>query len=611
MRTRPALLSLIAVLLACATTGPQELSRVRSESAPHAPAAAPVQPGPPSANDHPGAAIPADTLPHLGVAEGRQGAVSAAEPLAAAVGLQVLKDGGNAIDAAVAIGFALAVTHPTAGNIGGGGFMVIRQADGTPHAIDYRETAPAAASPDMYLDAQGQPTKDSVIGARAAGIPGTVAGFALVHARFGQLPWTRLLQPAIDLAESGHRIDGTHAKALAHAVGRMREEKQSVSIPYFTRPDGSPLQPGERWRQPDLARTLKRIAEGGARAFYTGPFAAALARQVRDFGGLWSSEDLAHYQPKERTPLVFDYRGHRIISMPPPSAGGVVLRQLLAASELLHIADYPYRSVTAQHLYLEASRRAYADRNFLLGDPDYVRVPTAELTALPYIEARIASVDLHHATPSSEVNPGLAPLQDRESHDTTHYSVVDRFGNAVANTYTLNTSFGSKLLIPGTGILLNNEMDDFAAKPGEANVYGLVQGQNNRIEPGKRMLSSMTPTVIEKDGQLRAVLGTPGGPTITTTVAQITRALIDYDRPLWEAVEAPRLHHQWQPDQVFAEQDTEPAILDGLRALGHTVVLSPFGPIGHANCIEVVPGSGVLRAVADVTRGKGGAALSY
>ena len=610
MRTPILLLSLAAGLVACATTCPKEPhSRTSVIAAPAAPPAAPPTLATPAA---PIAAVAAaSSVPRLGVAEGENGAVSVAEPLAATIGLDVLKEGGNAVDAAVAIGFALAVTHPTAGNIGGGGFMVLRSADGSHHAIDYREAAPAAASADMYLDAQGTPTKDSVIGARAAGIPGTVAGLALAHRKFGQLPWARLLQPAITLARKGHRLDSNHAKSLSYAVMRMRSEGLTVSVPYFSRPDGTALQPGDLWQQADLARTLQLIADGGPQAFYQGPFAAALARQVRDFGGIWSADDLAKYQPKERAPLAFDYLGHRIVAMPPPSAGGVVLQQILTASELLHIGQLPYRSVGAEHLYLEAARRAYADRNYLLGDPDFVDVPTAQLTARAYIAERMANIDPQHATPSDQVNPGLPPQRLQESHDTTHYSVVDRLGNAVANTYTLNTSFGSKLLIPGTGVLLNNEMDDFAAKPGEANVYGLVQGQNNRIEPGKRMLSSMTPTIVEKDGKLRAVVGTPGGPTITTTVAQIVRALVDHRRPLWEAVEAPRLHHQWQPDQVFVEASTEATLVEGLEALGHKVVRSPYGPIGHANCIEVVPENGKLRAVADVTRGKGGAALAY
>lgn len=546
-----------------------------------------------------------------GVAVGTQGAVSAAEDLAANVGLRILQQGGNAIDAAVAVGFAMAVTHPTAGNLGGGGFMVVRLASGDVVAIDYRETAPAAATPDMYLDEKGEPTDESVIGPKAAGIPGTVAGLALAHARFGSLPFKTLVEPAIALARYGHPLDENHAGRLDYAVKRMRMVGQDSSSLYYTKSDGSPLHAGDLWKQPELAATLQVIADGGADAFYRGPFAARFADGVRKLGGIWTAEDLATYKARERAPLSFEYLGHRVHSMPLPSAGGIVLRQVLGGSEVLHMANYPFLSPEAEHLFIEATRRAYADRNMLLGDPDFVQVPVAELTSMPYIESRMATVDPKHATPSSEVRPGLVPNGREESHETTHYSVVDKWGNAVANTYTLNTGFGAKVIVPGTGILLNNEMDDFAVKPGDANVYGLVQGRNNRVQPGKRMLSSMTPTIIEKDGQLRAVLGTPGGPTITNTVAQITRAIIDYGKPLDVAVRAPRVHHQWFPDQVFVEPDTPQSLIEGLEAMGHKVVVSSYGPMGHANCIEVDPQTRGYRAVADVTRGKGGAARAY
>jgi gamma-glutamyltranspeptidase/glutathione hydrolase len=537
-----------------------------------------------------------------GVAVGTQGAVVSAESHASRVGLEVLRDGGNAVDAAVAVGFALAVTHPSAGNIGGGGFMVIRMADGTSTCIDYRETAPSRARADMYLDAQGNPTRDSVLGARAAAIPGTVAGLALAHQRFGGRKWSALLQPAITLANKGHIIDKHHEAQLARAVEAMREAGFERSAKYYLDPQGRPIKAGQRWMQPELGRTLLMIAEHGPQGFYHGLFARKLAAGVQSLGGIWSVDDLQTYRAVEREPIGFDYRGHRIISMPPPSAGGVVLRQILGASELYKIGRYPWHSIQEIHLYVEAARRSYADRNFWLGDPDFVSIPIKDLTDMAYIAARMRDIDPQKATPSERVAAGRLPA---ESPETTHYSIVDRAGNAVSNTYTLNTGFGSKQVVPGTGILLNNEMDDFAAKPGQPNTYGLVQGDRNRIEPGKRMLSSMTPTIVVKDGQLRAVLGTPGGSTITTTVVQLIRNLIDYQMPLDEAVRAPRIHHQWQPDQIIIESALSESVMDGLQALGHRVVISDQGRIGRAMCIEVDPETPEFRAVADITRGSG------
>ncbi|MDH5671516.1 MAG: gamma-glutamyltransferase [Myxococcales bacterium] len=558
-------------------------------------------------------ATPARRLPNHdpanepGVAVGIHGAVSSAEGHASRIGLDVLKRGGNAVDAAVAVGLALAVTHPTAGNLGGGGFMILRTAKGERVAIDYRETAPLAAHADMYLKSDGEVGNDSVLGPRAAGIPGTVAGLGLAHARHGSLPWSELVAPALALARDGHTIDARHAESMARAVKRMRDAGFEATAKLFE-VEGKALAEGALWKQPELAQTLGEIASGGAEAFYQGPLAERIVKGVEQLGGIFSLEDLARYRAVIREPIVFDYRGYTIISMPPPSAGGVVLRQILAASELLKIESHPWRSAAAHHLYVEASRRAYADRNYLLGDPDFADVPTAALTDLDYIKKRMANIDATRATPSSEIDGGN-PLAG-ESHETTHYSVVDEAGNAVSNTYTLNTGFGAKVAIPGTGILLNNEMDDFAAKPGSPNTYGLIQGKQNRIEPGKRMLSSMTPTIIEHGGELRAVLGTPGGPTISTTVVQIARALIDYGKPLHEAVAAARIHHQWMPDRVLVEPGAEAELRSGLEALGHQVAESRWGSIGHANCIEVDPDTRGFRAVADVAR-KGGEALAY
>jgi gamma-glutamyltranspeptidase/glutathione hydrolase len=540
------------------------------------------------------------------VAVGTRGAVASAEANASRVGLDVLRRGGNAVDAAVAIGFALGVTHPSAGNIGGGGFMLIRLADGRTRALDYRERAPGAARRDMYLGADGKPDTRSRVGALAAGIPGDVAGLAWAHEQHGSLPWAELVRPAIALARDGWALDRFHADDLAKAAAAMRAAGFPGSAALFERADGTPYAAGDVWRQPELAATLERIASGGAAAFYRGALAERMVREVRAQGGIWTLEDLAAYRAVEREPIAFEYRGHEIHSMPPPSAGGIVLRQVLAGADALQLERLPWGSPERVHLYVETLRRAYLDRNHLIGDPDFVAVPLATLLDPAYGAARVRDVDPEHATPSSALNPGApAPA---ESHETTHFSVADGTGMAVANTYTLNGGFGAKLVIAGTGVILNNEMDDFTAKVGAPNMFGLVQGEQNAIQPGKRMLSSMTPTIITRGGKLRAVLGSPGGPTITTTVAQIAMQLLDYERALPQAVREPRIHHQGLPDRVLAEQGASPELLEGLRARGHDVMLLPS--IGHANCIEVDPQSGELRAVADVAR-DGGKALAY
>jgi gamma-glutamyltranspeptidase/glutathione hydrolase len=559
----------------------------------------------PAAEVNPGRSLPARDPSDEGTAVGTLGAVSSAEANASEVGLQILKRGGNAVDAGIAVAFALAVTHPSAGNLGGGGFMVVRMADGRIAALDYREVAPGAASRDMYLDDKGDPGRRSVDGAKAAGIPGTVAGMELAHARFGTIPWAELVAPAIRLAREGHTLDSFHAEDLENGVGRMMKIGMADSAAIYRKADGTSFAAGEIWKQPDLARTLEAVA-GSPRNFYEGPLAEDMASKVRALGGIWSAADLKGYKAIARDPIVFDYRGHQIVTMPPPSAGGVVLRQLLAASEILEIYRKPWHSVDEIHLYVEAARRTYADRNFLLGDPAFVEIPMARLLDPAYLRGRLADVDLNKATPSSKVGAGLPA--GKESLQTTHFSVVDKAGNAVANTYTLNTSFGAKVVIPGTGVLLNNEMDDFAVKPGSPNTYGLVQGEQNKIAPGKRMLSSMTPTIVVKDGQLRAVVGTPGGSTISTTVTQIVRALIDYGVTLDLAVKAPRVHHQWMPDRITTEPTLEPAIVEGLKARGHEIAEWPS--IGHANCIEVDPATKGYRAVADVGR-DGGKAVAY
>lgn len=604
--------SLGLALLAChgstpAGTSPASGPSAASASAPEPVTAAAVAAAP---------ALPSSSEP--AVAVGTHGAVSSAEAAASDVGVAILKRGGNAVDAAVAVGFALGVTHPAAGNIGGGGFMVMRFPDGTATTIDYREVAPHAASRDMYLDASGQVTKDGRIGPRAAGVPGVVAGLWLAHSKYGKLPWADVVAPAIALARDGSTLDSFHADDMKGVVGRITEYTKDPNLKNpalqaalkstlatFTKPDGSVYAAGEVWRQPDLARTLEVISKGGAQAFYEGAFAKDLASRVHQMGGLWTADDLAKYRALVREPVRFTYRGYEIVTMPPPSAGGVVLRQILAAAETLELYKLDWDSTERIHLYVEALRRTYADRNELIGDPDFVKVPLAEMLDTKYVAKRMAGIDPKHATPSSEIRAGL---QLRESEHTTHFSVVDASGLAVANTYTLNAGFGAKVAVPGTGLILNNEMDDFTSKVGSPNMFGLVQGPQNGIEPGKRMLSSMSPTILSKDGKLRAVVGSPGGPTITTTVAQIVMQLIDHGRTLEQAVNAPRVHHQWLPDQIMHEASLPASTVTELEAMGHKLV--QWERIGHANCIEVDPKSSALIAVADVKR-DGGKASAY
>jgi gamma-glutamyltranspeptidase/glutathione hydrolase len=519
------------------------------------------------------------------------------------------------------VAFALGVTYPSAGNIGGGGFLLVRLPAGSSSAIDYREVAPAAARRDMFLDARGEVTDRGQVGPLAAGIPGVVAGLALAHARWGSVPWAELCAPAIALARDGARLDAFQVRDLALGTGWMHEyagyldetagqdsaarelrAALTATLATFEKTPGEGYAEGDVWRQPALAETLAAIAEGGPAAFYTGPLAQRMADGVRAMGGIWAAEDLARYRPAERAPVRFVYHGHEVISMPPPSSGGIVLAQILTAADQLGLARLDYDSPERIHLYLEVLRRTFAERNRWAGDPDFVAVPWAELLDPERTARRIADIDPEHATPSLEITGGGSIA---ESRHTTHFSIVDASGLAVANTFTLNTDFGALVQIPGTGVTLNNEMDDFAARPGAPNMAGLVQGEPNAIEPGKRMASSMSPTIVVRDGHVRAVLGSPGGPTITTTVAQILMQLIDHGRTLREAVAAPRIHNQWLPDESLYESAVSETLLAALRSKGHR--LTPEASIGHANCIERDPTSGELRAVADVKRGGGGA----
>ena len=493
------------------------------------------------------------------------GMVVSAETLASNVGVQILKKGGNAVDAAVAVGLALAVTYPEAGNLGGGGFLLLRLADGRTTAIDFRETAPAKATRNMYLDRNGNPTAASRVGYRAVGVPGTVAGLALAQQRYGRLKWRDVVAPALSLAENGFPVTDYLARTLKYskALAGFAESRR-----VFQR-RGRPYIEGELFRQPDLAATLRRLREKGPREFYEGQTAALIARDMTAHGGLITREDLRGYKPAERVPLRGTYRGYDILTMPPPSSGGICLLEMLNILEPHDIKTLGYGSSDADHLLVESMRRAFADRAELIGDPAFVKTPARGLSSKAYAATRARTIDPSHATPSKEVGVGNpAPY---ESQQTTHYSVVDAMGNAVSCTYTLNNSFGSGVTATGTSILLNNEMDDFAAKPGTANGFGLVQGERNAITPGKRPLSSMTPTILTKNGKLFLVIGSPGGPTIITTVLQVIVNVIDHGMSLPRAIAAGRIHHQWLPDSIDTEEFTVPKdVRTALESRGHT-----------------------------------------
>ena len=553
---------------------------------------------------------PAPRLPVIPPAQGvlaKNGMVVAQESRAARIGADILARGGNAVDAAVAVGFAMAVTYPRAGNIGGGGFMVIHLANyrnlgNRDVAIDYRETAPAAATATMFLDAQGNPDpKKSRDSGLAIGVPGTVAGLALAHAKYGSGKFTLadLLAPAIKLAQEGFRVEDDLADSLPPAGERLARWPSTASILLY---GGTPLREGDRLLQFDLADTLRAIAQRGPQAFYTGEIAARIARAVQAAGGVMTAEDLARYQAIERVPVRGNYRGYDVVSMPPPSSGGVCLIEMLNILEGYDLAKLG-AGVESFHAMIEAMKRAYADRAVFLGDPDSVKIPVAGLTSKKYAASLRAQIG-PRATPATEVHPGHPP--GVEGRNTTHFSVIDRDGNAVSNTYTLNFSYGVGLIADGTGVLLNNELDDFTAKPGAANAYGLVGFDSNLPGPNKRPLSSMSPTIVLKDGKPVLVTGSPGGSRIITAVLQVIVNVIDFHMPPAQAVSAPRLHHQWLPDQVFAEPGFAPAVLDALKARGHNMV--PTEPHTSANSIAVTANGFV--GVAD-TRTRGALAAGY
>ncbi len=518
----------------------------------------------------------------------RLGMVGSTDEHASRAGLQVLQQGGNAVDAAVAVGFALAVTHPAAGNLGGGGFMVIRMADGRETTIDYRETAPAAAHRDMYLDSAGQPVADrSRTGPLAAGVPGSVAGMALAQRRYGRVPLATVIAPAIALARDGFEVSAALEESLSGA--RSLLEKYPASALAFRRADTSMPVAGDRLRQPDLARTLGLIADQGPDVFYKGAIADLIAAEMTRTGGLITRTDLSAYTPRERPPIVGSYRGHRVISMPPPSSGGIALVQLLNILETFPLADYGHNSSRTIHLVAEAARRVYADRSEWLGDPDFFNVPVAGLLSRRYADALRSGISETRATPSREVKPGVP--RDFEHSETTHYSVVDADGNAVATSTTLNGSYGNGQVVAGAGFLLNNEMDDFSVKPGTPNMFGLIGGAANAVGPGKRMLSSMTPAILVKDGRTRLVVGSPGGSRIITTVLQVVLNVVDFRMNVQQAVDAPRFHHQWLPDVIRLEQQGFPTdVLTALEAMGHaTEVGADMGDV-HAIMIDGATG---------------------
>ena len=527
------------------------------------------------------------------------GMVVAQEKIAARIGADVLRRGGNAVDAAVATGFAMAVTYPRAGNIGGGGFMVIYSADRHEDiAIDYRETAPGATTPDIFLGADGKPdiakSRDSALG---IGVPGTVAGLALALEKYGSGKFTlaELLQPAIEAARNGLPLEDDMADTLPGIYRRLARWPASAKI--FSRADGGPLHEGDILVQSDLAATLSAIAEQGPRGFYQGPVAEKLAKAVRDAGGIMTAEDLKSYAAVIRTPVRGSYRGYDIVSMPLSSSGGVVLLEMLNILEGFPLSDMKQGSAPELHVLIEAMKRAYADRARYLGDPSFVSAPVLALTSKEYAAKQRASIDLERATPWTDA---LSALPPREGSNTTHFSVVDSLGNAVSNTYTLNFPYGVGLVAEGTGVMLNNELDDFTAAPGASNAFGLVGFEANLPGPGKRPLSSMSPTIVLKDDKPVLVTGSPGGSRIISTVLQVIVNVLDYHMDVAAAVDAPRLHHQWLPDEVRIERGFAEDTLAGLRAKGHLLV-EPMGQTS-ANSIAVTP-NGLLGAPDPRTRG--------
>lgn len=519
----------------------------------------------------------------------KQGAIATAHPLASEIGAMILKKGGNAVDAAIAAQLALAVVYPAAGNIGGGGFMVIHFKDGRNTSIDYREEAPGRATRDMYLDKDGNADPEiSRNGHLSVGVPGTVAGLFLAHEKYGSLPMKDLVQPAIDLAEHGFAIGPDEARWLNNS--REEFEKYNTVTPVFVKSGG--WHAGDTLLQKDLAHTLELIRDKGVAGFYQGETAQKIAEEMQRGHGIISLQDLEHYRAKERIPVSFDYKGYKIVSMPLPSSGGLLLQQMLGMLQQYPVDQYGFLSVKAVQLMTEIERRAYADRAKYLGDPDFVQVPVSQLVSEAYLKKRMADYNPDHATASEKIEAGAIPA---ESEETTHLSVADSAGNAVSVTYTLNNLYGSKVVVGHAGFFLNDEMDDFSAKPGAPNMFGLLGAEANSIVAGKRMLSSMTPTIVLKADKPYLVLGSPGGATIITSVFQTIVDILDFHLSVSEAVNGPKFHEQWKPDVVYVEKDFPDSVKQKMTDMGYT--FKDRGSIGRTEVIRIAGDS--IEAVAD------------
>lgn len=539
----------------------------------------------------------------------RTGMVASVDPIASRVGVDVMKKGGNAVDAAIAVAFVLAVTWPSAGNLGGGGFMLIRKADGSTEAIDYRERAPLAATRTMYLDEKGEIIKGlSTDSYKAGGVPGTVAGMALAHERHGKLEWSELVEPARALAAGGFTVSHHLAASLRGEFAQRKLGKWPESRRIFQR-DGRFYEMGDRFVQPELAATLTRI-QRNPRDFYEGETARILAAEMKKNGGTITAEDLRQYEPAVRRPLRGTYRGYEIIAMPPPSSGGIALIEMLNMLEPLDLKALGWNSAHYIHNVVEVMRLAFADRAQHLADADFVKVPVHGLLSREYALERRRTINPYRAATSRTLGAG----KPREPADTTHFSIIDGEGNVVSNTYTINDSYGAGITIAGLGFLLNDEMDDFTAQPGQPNLYGLIQGEANAIEPRKRPLSSMTPTIVLKNGKVAFVAGSPGGPTIINTVLQVILNVIDFNMNIQQAIDASRFHHQWLPDHIYWEEfGISPDTRAALERMGHVfrekAGFTDLGTIGDAHAISVDAKSGMRMGASDPRRG--GAAAGY
>ncbi|MFZ5672427.1 MAG: gamma-glutamyltransferase [Pseudomonadota bacterium] len=560
----------------------------------------------------PGAAFAASPAP----VKAENGMVVTAQHLASRIGVEVMKEGGNAVDAAVAVGYALAVAWPSAGNIGGGGFMTIRFKDGTSTFLDFRERAPLAATKTMYLDKDGKPVEGlSLDGYLAVGVPGSVAGFEMAREKFGSKSRAELMAPAVKLAKKGFVLNQGDADTLARNAKRLAKDKAAAAI--FLKPDGKPYQAGETLVQADLGSTLASISEKGPGAFYKGDIADKIVKASGEQGGILAKADFEHYSVRELAPVTCSYRGYDIVSSPPPSSGGLIICEILNVLEGYPISYLGFGSAETVHLMVEAMRFAYVDRNSALGDPAFVENPVAKLTDKAYAAEIRGKIDKYRAGISKD----LMPKGFGESTETTHYSIVDKDGNAVAVTYTLNGSFGAGVVAPGTGILLNNEMDDFTQKPGVPNLYGLVQGEANAIAPKKTPLSSMSPTIVSKDGKVFMVIGSPGGSRIITITLEAIINVVDHGMNIREAIDAPRIHHQWLPDTVYVEANgLSPDTQKILAGMGYKLEMAAPGKswgqaagilVGGENLTEIGRGGGARLNGAIDSRAQAGEAVGY